>query len=152
MRAVIVFFILSVGGWGQAQSWDQEQKALWRIVEQSWVDDANETGKWPSAYVHEKVVAWDASFPVPRGKDSLEKWNRFDDATSQILEYEIFPLAIVVEGETGVVHYSAVTVTKDAEEKTEREVIGVMETLIRSDGTWKFISTGAFPVSDSGGD
>ena len=123
---------------------------MWSVVEQSWVDDAGETGKWPGEYVHEKVIGWGSDFPVPRGKDSLEKWTRFDDATSQILEYELFPHAVVVEGDTGVVHYSVVTVTEGKEGKTVRQVDGVMETLHRSDGTWKFISTGFFVIRRSG--
>jgi ketosteroid isomerase-like protein len=147
MRLFTILFVFGFGVWGQAQNWDEEQTGLWRVVEQSWVDEAGETGQWPSAYVHDKVLAWDPDFPVPRGKASLEKWTRFEDSTSQILEYELFPLAIVVEGDTGVVHYSAVTVTKDTEGKSERDVLGIMETLHRSDGSWKFISTGAFDMN-----
>ncbi len=88
---------------------------------------------------------------MPRGSKSVAKWTQFRDANSEVLEYELFPLAIVVEGDTGVVHYSVVSVRKNMEGKKKRSVEGLVETLHRSGGSWKFISLTAFSM-DSDGD
>lgn len=129
-----------------AENWDNDQSEVWKVVTQSWVDDAGETGKWPDSYVHDNVLAWGADWPVPRGKDSLSKWSRFSDANSKVLEYELFPLAIVIEGETGVVHYSVVIVRKNSEGKNKRSVEGLIETLHRVKNGWKFLSLSGFTI------
>ena len=151
MKLILAVIAMCFVGSVQAQDWDEAQAELWGFVAQSWVDDVGETGKWPSAYVHESVVSWGAEWPVPRGSKSVEKWTRFRDANSEVLEYELFPLAIVVEGDTGVVHYSVVSVRKNMEGKSERSVDGVAETLHRSGGSWKYLSLAGFSM-DSDGD
>ena len=144
---IAIAFLLCVSGWAHAQDWDKDQAELWRFCEQSWVDDVGETGKWPDAYVHDKVLNWDAEWPAPRGKESIAKWSRFRDANSDVLEYELFPLAIIVEGDTGVAYYSAVTVRKNSEGKSERSVVGLIETLHRGAAGWKYVSLAGFTIN-----
>ena len=146
MKVAIVAFVLCFSGWAHAQDWDEDQAELWRFVEESWEDDTGETGKWPDAYVHDNVVSWGPEWPTQRGKESIAKWTRFRDASSEVLEYELFPLAVFVEGDTGVAHYSVVTVRKNSEGKNERSVQGVIETLHRSGGSWKYVSLGGFTI------
>jgi len=33
-----------------AAEWSEQQTAVWSVVEQSWVDDAEETGEWPTSF------------------------------------------------------------------------------------------------------
>ena len=148
MKLLAVVVALVFSAWTHAESWDNDQSELWKVVAQSWVDDVGETGKWPDSYVHDNVVAWGSEWPIPRGKDSISKWTRFRDANSEVLEYELFPLAIVVEGDTGVAHYSVVMVRKNSEGKNKRSVEGIIETLHRIKGSWKFVSLGGFTMDE----
>ena len=148
MKALLMLAVLLMSVSGQAQEWSPDQEELWAVVSQSWVDDTGETGMWPDAFVHDNVVAWGADWPVPRGKKSMSKWTRYRDANSDMLEYELFPLAIVVEGSTGVAHYSVVAFRKNSEGKSVRSVEGVIETLHKDNGVWKYLSLGGFSIDD----
>ncbi len=132
--------------WTHAQlpSWNDEQLAVWELVEQSWVDDVAENGRWPAEYVHEKVVDWGDQQAAPRGIEQLAEWTRFEDEGNDTLYYEITPAAIVVEDNTAVVHYHLMVVTEDHAGDRESSVSGLIETLIRQDGDWKYISLSAF--------
>lgn len=133
-----------------AAEWSDEQLGLWQFVEQSWVDDVNETGKWPEEYVHDSVQTWDAGWPTPRGISSMSKWTSFRDSRSEVLQYELFPHSLVVEGDTGVAFYSVVDVRRNAEGEVERSVSGIIETAIRVGKAWKYLGLASFEVeSDS---
>jgi hypothetical protein len=133
----------------QAPTWSPQQTAVWNVVSQSWADEVARNGRWPSNYVHDNVVGWDSSWPLPRYKTSLEKWSRFQDKQRQTLEYELAPAAIAVSGDTAVVHYTGVSVTQRGQEKPEREMFGAVETLVKSGGTWKFLSVTGFDLKKS---
>lgn len=132
----------------QAPVWSPEQTAVWNVVSQSWADEVARNGRWPASYVHDRIVAWDASWPFPRDKASLEKWTRFREKDERTLEYQIAPSAIAISGDTAVVHYTGVNVSQRAQDKPEREMFGAVETLVRSGGTWKFLSVTGFELGD----
>ena len=132
----------------QAPTWSPDQTAVWNVVTQSWADEVAKNGRWPSNYVHDRVVAWDSSWPLPRYKSSLEKWTRFQDKQRQTLEYELAPAAITIAGDTAVVHYTGVTVSQRAQDKPDREMFGAVETLVRIGGAWKFLSVSGFDLEN----
>lgn len=135
----------------QLPSWDAEQTAVWDFVRQSWVDDAAESDRWPAEYVHDKVVGWGDRAPAPRGKDEILAFERFQNDGGNVLYYEITPAAIVVEGDTAVVHYHLLIVTEDHAGERETSVEGLVEVLARQDDGWKFISLSGFtPKYDDG--
>lgn len=136
----------SIPSFAQAPTWSNEQLAVWNVVTQSWADEVAQNGRWPGNYVHDRVVAWDNSWPSPRYKTSMEKWTRFENAQRRTLEYELAPEAITVSGDTAVVHYTGVTVSQRAQDKPDREMFGVVETLVRSGGNWKFLSLTGFDL------
>ena len=124
---------------------NEAQQSVWEVVEQSWVDDVAKNGKWPANYVHDEVVNWGENWPTPRGKASIMKWSRFaDKSDTRILIYELFPLAIVVVGDTAVVTYNIVTIEEDAKKERKRESSGLVETLVRDGKTWKFLGLTGF--------
>lgn len=133
----------------QSPSWNAEQTAVWKLVEQSWADEVARNGRWPGNYVHDQMTTFDASFPMPRHRASFEKWVRFNDSQRRTLQYEIAPAAITVAGDTAVVHYTGVTMAQQGQEKPDREMFGVSETLVRSGGSWKFLSSSGWEI---GGD
>lgn len=133
----------------EAAEWNKEQTKVWNLVAQSWVDETTGNGKWPGNYVHKDVVSWNSGWPVPRGQASMEKWSRFGDQNSKTLQYELFPLAIVIKNDTAVVHYSVVSVAENHEKKRKREQGGTVETLVRDGKSWKFISLTGFDIGKS---
>lgn len=135
---------ISVSAHAQEPSWSKAQMEVWTVVEASWVDDAEETGKWPADYVHDKYVTWGADSAGPVYKDASIKWSRFGDEANNTLIYEISPAAITVEGSTAVVHYYATTVSENHKGDREREIVRIAETLVKSGNTWKFLAGSSF--------
>ena len=124
---------------------NEAQQSVWEVVEQSWVDDVAKNGKWPANYVHDEVVFWSESWPSPLRKASMMKWSRFaDESDTRTLIYELFPVAIVVVGDTAVVNYNVVTLEEDAKKERTRESSGLVETLVRDGKTWKFLGLTGF--------
>lgn len=132
--------LLAVSAFAQQPSWNDAQSEVWALVEQSWVDDVAENGKWPADYVHDKYVSWGDGTAAPRYKDSAIAWSRFGDESSQTLMYEVSPEAIAVEGDTAVVHYNVTTVSEDKDGKRTPNVGRITEVLVRSGRSWKWLA------------
>lgn len=136
----VVACLFAVSANAQQPSWSDAQTEVWKLVEQSWVDDAAENGKWPGDYVHDKYVTWGDGTAAPRGKDSAITWNRFGDKSSQTLIYEITPEAIVVVKDTAVVHYNVQMVTENHKGDRSSSVGRITEVLVRDGRNWKFLA------------
>lgn len=128
----------------QAPTWNAEQTAVWKVVSQSWADEAAQNGKWPGAYVDDNVISWSQENPMPIYKDSLIKWTRFNESQGKTIHYDISPAAIAVKGNTAVVNYVATNVTQSGTEKPDRDVNAIIETLVKDGNSWKFLSTSSF--------
>ena len=126
---------------------DEDQQAVWSTVAASWEDEASKTGEWPGEYLHEDAKAWGAEWPAPRDAASIESWARFGDENSTTEKYELFPMTVTVSGDTAVAHYGVVQITK-SDDETEREMSGLVETLVRTDDGWKFIALTGFEMGD----
>ena len=130
---------------------NEAEDEVWQRVVASWEDDVNETGNWPGSYVHTDVVSWGAEWPAPRGRSSIAKWTKFRDDNSDVLSHELFRHKVVVVDDTAIANYSVVMVRRDSEGKQQRSVQGIVETLVRSEGTWRYLSLTGFSI-DSGDD
>lgn len=126
----------------------EDAAAVWSVITSSWEDEVAENNEWPASYVLDEVVSWDASWPLPRGKQSMVEWERFDNEETEVLKHELFPMDIVVVSDTATAFYSAVMAVNNSEGEREREMIGLVETLVRHDGEWKFLSLTSFPLRD----
>jgi hypothetical protein len=138
----------------QAPAWSAEQQSVWAVVEQSWKDEVDRNGRWPGSYVDQNVVAWGPEWPLPRYRESMERWTRYQDKASKTVQYEIQPMAIAISGNTAVVNYGAVTMSQrevargENPPKPERDMVGITETLVRTAGGWKFLASTSFPMGD----
>lgn len=130
----------------QAPTWNAEQSAVWKVVSQSWADEAAQNGKWPGTYVDDNVVSWSQENPVPIYKDSLVKWSRFNEKQAKMIHYDISPAAIAIRGDTAVVNYVATNVSQRGTDKPDRDVNAIIETLVREGNGWKFLSTSSFSL------
>lgn len=131
----------------QMPNWSPEQEAVWDYVAESWEDDVTENGEWPAEYVLDSSVGWSASGIIPRGKDAWIEWSRFGDESNTTLKYELLPLAIATEGDTAVVNYIARTVSEDDDGERETSTLGITETLVRVEGSWKYLASTDFTFS-----
>lgn len=130
----------------QAPTWTAEQTAVWKVVSQSWADEAAQNGKWPGSYVDDNVISWSQENPMPNYKDSLIKWSRFNESQSKTIHYDISPAAIAIRGDTAVVNYVAINVSQRGTDKPDRDVNAIIETLVRDSNSWKFLSTSSFSL------
>ena len=131
-----------------AEPMSEAESEVWAVVAQSWVDETEETGAWPSEYLHDDAHSWGAEWPMPRDAESIVNWARAGAAASDTLVYELFPMAVTVTGDTAVAYYSAVQVTEDYEGKRERETTGLVETLVRTEAGWRFVGLTSFEMGD----
>ena len=145
---------LSAPALAQAPTWSPEQQSVWAVVEQSWKDEVDRNGRWPGSYADANMVSWGAEWPMPRARDSIERWTRWSDKMNKTLQYEIQPMAIAISGNTAVVNYGAVTMMQrevargEIPPKPEREMVGITETLVRTASGWKFLSSTSFAMGD----
>jgi len=126
----------------------EAESEVWAVVAQSWVDETQETGAWPSEYLHEDAHSWGAEWPMPRDAESIVNWARALAAASDTLVYELFPMAVTVTGDTAVAYYSAVQITENSEGERERETTGLVETLVRTEAGWRFLGLTSFEMGD----
>jgi hypothetical protein len=142
----------------QAPTWSPEQQAIWTVVSQSWSDEIAQNGRWPGTYIHQNMVSWGPEWPMPRYRDSIERWTRWSDTQSRVLQHEISPTAITVSGNTAVVHYTAVAMRQrevargENPPEAKREAYGIVETLVREGSNWRFLSSTSFALGGDGDD
>lgn len=152
--ALAASFPMAAPAMAQAPSWSSEQQSVWAVIEQSWRDEVARNGKWPGSYTDPNMTAWGPEWPMPRNAASLERWTRFQDKQGKSLEYEIQPMAIAISGNTAVVNYGAVTMWQrevprgESPPKPERDMTALSETLVRTAGGWKFLSSTSYPLND----
>ena len=149
LRFTSILALLSFTTFVMADDWSEDQTAVWSVVTQSWQDEVAGNGKWPTHYTHEELVSWGATWPQPRDSASVTKWSRFDQLAGKTLIYELFPVAVVIVGDTAVVNYNSVTVAENYEMKRKRSTTGLIETLVKDGKTWKFLSLTSFEIKSS---
>ncbi len=66
-------------------------------------------------------------------------WDRFNDEQGEMVAHELYPLEIVVEGDTAIAHYlySSAYRSKDGEVETNHG--RYTDILIRTDDGWRFV-------------
>jgi hypothetical protein len=146
LAATLAFGVASAV-YAQMPTWSAEQKAVWAVVEASWVDDVAGNGKWPADYADPQMTAWSAEHPSPRGKDAVARWSRFNEGQGKTIFYEITPQAIAISGNAAVASYTLVIVRQRGTEKPVTSQEAVVETLVRTGGVWKYLSTSGWSLN-----
>ncbi len=123
-----------------AQTWTSAQQGVLKVVTDSWDAIAARDVNWTDNFVHENAVVWSDQRPMPQSRASEKEWNRFEYPSEDVLAYEVSPAAIVVEGETAIVHYYFSLGVEDTE--GERNIVhGRCTDILIADGSsWKFIA------------
>lgn len=123
-----------------AQSWSNEQLEVWGVIQAQWQAAMEKNATWPDRFLHEKFLGWTNENPAPRSKSSTRNWTRYGDENSTTLMQELYPLGIVVHGNTAVAHYFFSTATEDRKAERRTTHGRYTDILVRDGGTWRFIA------------
>ncbi len=122
-----------------AQSWDSNQQGVWKAVVDSYTDIEKEDIGWTDKWVMPNASVWGSS-PMPRSRDTVKRWDRFNFGRSETLVSEYAPASIVVHENMAVAHYYYSTGDKNEEGKTKVTHGKCTDILVRDNGSWKFIA------------
>ena len=141
LQAVLTSILLTIfAGGASAQTWTTEQQEIWRFEESQWKLAAEKDLSWIEKMVHPNVSFWDTDQPAPQNKASLTRWNRYGNTTFTVLEQELFPISIVMTGNTAVVQYRY-TVARENYKKDRETVHGrYTDILVKEGGRWLFLA------------
>ncbi len=113
---------------------------VWVIIEEQW--DAEEQGdkRWPERLLTDDFSGWDKSSPAPRSKSSTIYWNRFSERQGETVAHELYPLSILVRGDTAIAHYLYTTAFQNKDGEIEVTNGRFTDILVRTDEGWRFLS------------
>ena len=136
--AITVTALLLVGT-AIAQDERDDETDVWIAVEAQW--DANENGdeKWIDRMLIDSFYGWDNETPAPRSKSSTRMWVRFNSEQGNIVAHELYPLEIVVEGDTAIVHYLYSSAYENKKGEVETSHGRYTDILVRTDDGWMFL-------------
>jgi len=145
LYAVTLSFLLLATSIASAQDSTEpksgdDQANVWATVEEVWAAEERGDADWVDQMVSPDFMGWPYASPAPRSRASTRMWTRFNAEQNKGLTHELYPLSIVVHGNTAVAHYlySMVVQTKD---KTIVSTTGRFTDVLVRDGTsWKFVS------------
>ncbi len=149
-----VIVILSATGAAVApafgQTWSDKQLEVWNVIEAQWKASMEKDATWPDKYLHEKLIAWGDEIPMPRDKSSMDKWIRYGMENSTTLLQELFPVGIIVHGNTAVAHYFYSQASEDRKGERKTTHGHYTDVLVKENGTWRFLawSGGDNPTDD----
>ena len=132
--------VCGFAGTAAAQTWNAEQIEIWNLEEQQWKMAAAEDLSWIDTMVHPNLTYWETGDPMPRGKDSLRRWGKYQVENSTVLEQELFPISITLTGNVAVVQYNYQIAREN--HKKEREMVTghYTDVLVKENGRWQFLT------------
>lgn len=138
---VTLLAMIALGaGNAYAQEAADDQAAVWAAVEAIWMAEARADNDGIDAMLTEDFMGWNNNAPTPRSKVSSRMWRRFSQEQEKAMQHELFPLSIVVRGDTAVAHY----LYSNAVQKKNKEVVvsngRFTDILVRDGASWKFIA------------
>lgn len=123
-----------------AQTWTKAQTEVWDVVLKSYADIDAGKADWSDKWVLAKAMVWGPSYPMPRSRESVKRWDayQFPNGTTHVSEYS--PAAIVVHESTAVAHYYYSNATEDKEGKRETTHGRCTDILAKDGKNWRFIA------------
>lgn len=123
----------------QAQT-NTDAADVWQAVEAQWNAEKNGDKRWIDNMLAEEFSGWPNSSPAPRSKSSTKLWNRFNQRLAKLVEHELYPLSIVVQGDMAVAHYLYTSATESQDGDIETSNGRFTDVLVRTDDGWKFLA------------
>lgn len=123
----------------QAKQWSEEQLEVWKVITKIWEQEKAGDESWMDV-LHESYQSWPYESAMPMNKEDTVRWVHAERGHFKILVQQLSPIAVIVVGDTAVVHYyhSSMTEYDDG----ERETIDGRSTdvLVRTQGAWRLLS------------
>ena len=137
---VLLFLAVPFADLALAQDPPSDGANVWVVIEEQW--DAEEQGdkRWPERLLTDDFSGWDKSSPAPRSKSSTIYWNRFSERQGKTIAHELYPLSILVRGDTAIAHYLYTTAFQDKDGEIEVTNGRFTDILVRTDAGWRFLS------------
>lgn len=117
-----------------------DDTAVWSVIERAWRAERDSNARWVEELLSPDFVGWGYESPAPRDKSSTRLWTAFDAKQGNLLEYELYPLSILIHGDTAVAHYLYSSAVQPKGEPVERVNGRYTDVLVRADGGWRFLS------------
>lgn len=125
---------------GYTQDAANDQAAVWAAVEAIWNAEAREDNNDIDALLTDDFVGWTGDAPAPRNKSSSRMWREFDQDQTKTLQYELYPMLIVVHGNTAVAHYLYTSATEGSDKDVAQINGRFTDVLVRDNGIWMFLT------------
>ncbi|MEM7431837.1 MAG: nuclear transport factor 2 family protein [Pseudomonadota bacterium] len=123
-----------------AQDALDDESNLLTIINDQWAAEQDGDDDAIRDMLHRDFYGWTSRSPVPQDRRSTLKWSDVQREIGRVVSFEIFPLNIIVSGDTAVVHYYYTTAFKNKDGKTEVTNGRYTDVLVRSDESWKFLA------------
>lgn len=123
-----------------AQQWSAEQQEVWTVIQAQWAATMEKDATWPDRFLHDDFLGWGNDTPAPRGKSSQGMWSRYEMENATTLVQELYPIGIVVEGNTAVAHYFYSTASENRKGDRETTHGRYTDVLVKEGDSWRFIA------------
>lgn len=123
-----------------AQGSTSDQAAVWAAVEAIWDAEERADNNDIDAMLTDDFMGWTSNTPTPRNKSSSRMWREFNQDQSKGAHHELYPLSIVVHGDTAIAHYLYTNATESRDKEVEVVNGRFTDVLVRDGGSWKFIA------------
>lgn len=140
MNTLLLISILLWSPGALAQESTDDQAAVWAAVEAVWVAEEMQDNDRVDAMLTDDFMGWSNSTPAPRDKASSRMWREFGQDQGKGLQHELYPLSIVVHGDTAIAHYLYSNAYQGADDDVEVSHGRYTDVLVRDGDGWKFIA------------
>ncbi len=145
LKLLAAYFTLLLGGAALAQDTPatpavSDDSAVWSVIERAWRAEREGNTRWIETLLSADFVGWSNDAPAPRDKASTRLWSTFDSKQTNLLEYELYPLSIIVHGDTAIAHYLYSSAVQSKGRNVESVNGRFTDILVRSADGWKFLA------------
>ncbi len=139
-QVTVVLVGLLICSAARSQETGDDQVDVWAVIERQWAAQNQDDTEWIDELLTADFVGWPYDSPAPRSRASTRMWNEVAQKQSKNEAYELYPLSIVVRGDTAIAHYLFSTAAENADGKIVTRSGRFTDVLVRVDREWKFLS------------
>ena len=145
LKLLAACYALLLGGTAFAQEEPaapivSDDSAVWSVIERAWRAEREGNTRWIETLLSADFVGWTNDAPAPRDKASTRLWETFNSKQVNLLEYELYPLSIIVHGDTAIAHYLYSSAVQPRGQDVESVSGRFTDVLVRSADGWKFLA------------
>ena len=136
LTCVLALFALPA----QAQEWSAEQLEVWETISTMWDLGAADDPAWQDL-LHDSFMGWIGEVPTPHDKATTVAFIEAEAGQFKTIVQHITPVAIVVTGNTAVVHYFHLGVTEFTDDMSRETSYGRMTDVLTKTGDgWRIVA------------